>query len=291
MRELLARLLLQLLGKTPIQFNRWLGKHVGTLTWKRSNKSRHVALTNLRLCFPDKSRQWHQKIGLLSFQHMAITMIEAPALWRMGSKNIIALCENYELFEPISKDLEQGKGLIIATPHLGSWEYGGLIFACLHPLTNLFKPPQMKSIEEIMTKGRSSTGARLAPTDTSGIKALARALKNGETIGLLPDQEATTDNGIFVPFFNTPAYTMSLLPKLAQRRKSPVYLFFVERLNGKAGYRIHYRKAPDDIYSSDMNVACAAMNRESETVIRIKPEQYNWAYKRFRITSDGKPLY
>ena len=291
MRELLARLLLQLLGKTPIQFNRWLGTIVGSIAWKRSRRNRQIALTNLSLCFPEKSKEWHHKIGLLSFQNMAITMIEAPVLWNMGREKIIALCENYELFEPISKDFEEGKGLIIATPHLGSWEYGGLIFACLHPLTNLFKPPRMASIEQIMSSGRSSTGARLAPTDASGIKALARALKDGETIGMLPDQEATADNGLFAPFFNTSAYTMSLLPKLARRRESPVYFFFVERLNGKAGYRIHYRKAPDEIYSSDMNVACTAMNQESEAVIRLQPEQYNWAYKRFAITTDGKPRY
>ena len=291
MREKLAILVLTVLGRTPLGFNRWLGSQIGRIAWHRSKRDRHVALTNLKLCFPDRSNEWHHKIGLLSFQNMAKTLLEAPVLWKMDCKRILSLCDNFETFEAISKDYNRGKGLIIATPHLGSWEYGGLLFACIHPLTNLFKPPRMKGIEKIMTRGRSSTGARLAPTDASGIKALARALRVGEAIGLLPDQEATADNGVFAPFFDIPAYTMSLLPKLAQRRNSPVYFFFIERLDGNRGYRVHHRKAGSDIYSKDIATACAAMNHEAEAVIRLCPQQYNWAYKRFDITDDGKQLY
>ena len=291
MRELMARFFLFLLGITPLSFNRWLGKKAGILAWKKSAKNRHIALTNLKLCFPEKDSQWHESVAKKSFQHMAITLIESPKLWKMSRENILSLCTNYEAFDAVSNDYNKGQGLIIATPHMGCWEYGGIIFACIHPLTNLYRPPRMASIEKTITRGRSNTGAKLVPTNISGIKALARALKNGEAIGMLPDQEATIDNGVFAPLFSVAAYTMTLLPKLAQRRNSPVYFFFIERLEGKLGYRIHRHKANPGIYSKDSKTACIAMNKDVEAIIRLMPEQYNWAYKRFNITPDGKQLY
>ncbi len=291
MRELIARFFLVLLGITPLPFNRWLGKNIGNLAWKHSTKNRHVALTNLKLCFPEKDNQWHKDIAKKSFQNMAITLIEAPRLWKMSCEEIRALCTNYEAFETVSIDYNKNQGLIIATPHMGCWEYGGVIFACIHPLTNLYRPPRMTSIEKIITRGRTHTGAKLVPTNTSGIKALARALKNGEAIGMLPDQEATKNNGIFAPLFAVPAYTMTLLPKLAQRRNSPVYFFFIERLDGNSGYRVHQQKANPGIYAKDPETSCIAMNQDLEAIIRLMPEQYNWAYKRFSITPDGKQLY
>ncbi len=291
MREQLARSILALLGITPLAFNRWLGKKIGNLAWKKSSKGKHIALTNLKLCFPEKDIQWHTSVAKKSFQNMAITLAEAPRLWKMNREEILGLCTNYEAFEPVTNDFNRGQGIIIATPHMGSWEYGCLLFACIHPLTNLYRPPRMASLEKIITRGRTNTGAKLVPTNTSGIKALVKALKNGGAIGMLPDQEATRDKGVFAPLFAVPAYTMTLLPKLASRRSSPVYFFFIERLEGNQGYRIHHRKAGQEIYSKDPEKACIAMNKDVEAIIRLMPEQYNWHYKRFDITPDGKQLY
>ena len=179
----------------------------------------------------------------------------------------------------------------MATPHLGSWEISGLLYAVLRPITFLYRPPKMRSIDEFVQRCRMSTGANLAATDASGVKKLVAALKNGTCIGVLPDQEAIAGSGVFTPYFTTQAYTMTLLPKMAQRRNSPAYLFFLERTGSKPDFRMHTLKLSDDIYSKDMTVACTAMNKAVEQLIRINPEQYNWAYKRFNETPGIQELY
>lgn len=290
MRNILARGLLKILSYTPLRFNQWLGRRIGSLIWKFSEKTKRIALVNLDLCFPENDQEWKINTGKKSTQSMAEALLESPCLWKMPAKKLRKLCVNPESFDEIKIAFEQKDGLIIATPHLGSWEYAGLFLADHFPTTTLYRPPRLKAIDDIIKTGRANTGATLVPTTASGIKAMTKALRENKCIGLLPDQEATPGNGIFAGFFNVPAYTMHLLPRMAQRRQSPVFLIFAERLiNGR--YRLHTNKLPPAIYEQDMQTACSSLNQVVEKLIRIKPDQYNWAYKRFREMTDGSIRY
>jgi len=86
---------------------------------------------------------------------------------------------------------------------------------------------------------RGQSGLLLAPSDLRGVRMLARALKQGNTVGLLPDQVPSQGDGVWVPFFKRPAYTMTLPARLALSNHARVVLFFCERLP-KASYRVHY---------------------------------------------------
>jgi len=160
-------------------------------------------------------------------------------------------------------------------------------------VTALYRPPKLKAIDNFIRDGRESTGATLVPTNTKGVIALTRALLSGTAAGILADQEATPDNGLFTPYFDTQAYTMPLLPKLAQRRRSPVFLIYLASPNSanKRKYRFHVKKIEDAIYDPDLTIACTAMNKAIEQMIRINPGQYNWAYKRFNVTPGVEEKY
>lgn len=283
--------LLNCLSHTPLEFNRWLGKVLGTIHWHTSKRVRHVSSVNLELCFPDKSVVWREQTAKSGVINMAMTLLESPVLWNMPRERLISLCDNIDAFDAASDDQDRKEGILLATPHLGCWEYAGLIYASLRPITYLYRPPKLDAIDEFIQRGRMSTGASLATTDALGIKKLVATLREGGAIGLLPDQEANAGSGIFTPYFATEAYTMTLMPKMAQRRNSPAYLYFMERTASKPDYRLHAVKLGDDIYSKDMTIACTAVNAAIEQLIRIRPEQYNWAYKRFNETSGIQEKY
>lgn len=276
--------LLNCLSHTPLGFNRWLGKVIGTIYWHSSKRVRHVSSVNLELCFPDQSAEWREQTAKSGVINMAMTLLESPVLWKMPRERLLSLCENIDAFDEASKDQDRNEGILLATPHLGCWEYAGLIYASLRPVTYLYRPPKLKAIDEFIQRGRMSTGSTLATTDALGVKKLVATLRQGGAIGLLPDQEANAGSGVFTPYFATQAYTMTLMPKMAQRRNSPAYLYFMERTLSKPDYRLHALKLADEIYSKDMTVACTAVNSAIEQLIRIRPEQYNWAYKRFNET-------
>ena len=117
----------------------------------------------------------------------------------------------------------------------------------------------------------------------AGVRALFKRLSAGGVIGILPDQQPKAGEGQFAPFFGTPALTMVLLSRLAQRTGAAVLFAFAERLPKGAGFRIRILPAPQDIADDDLPTAVATLNRGVEDCVRIAPEQYQWAYKRYSI--------
>jgi KDO2-lipid IV(A) lauroyltransferase len=107
------------------------------------------------------------------------------------------------------------------------------------------------------------------------------AAGKGGTVAMLPDQEPRSGSGHFAPFFGMPAYSMTLLVRLSKRTGTPVVFTYCERLPRGRGYHLHFREAPQEIYSLDIDTAVTAMNRAVEGLIRECPAQYQWSYRRF----------
>jgi KDO2-lipid IV(A) lauroyltransferase len=109
----------------------------------------------------------------------------------------------------------------------------------------------------------------------AGVRALLRALRRGEVVGLLPDQVPDAGEGEWAPFFGRPAYTMTLPGRLAQSSGAGVCLLVAERLSQGRGWRVHVDAFADSATPSALN---AAMER----LVRRFPEQYLWGYNRYK---------
>lgn len=286
MRSRLILLLLHFFGTTPLRFNQKLGGWLGLLIWKFDKRSRGVTLRNMQLCFPNLTATEQHSLGKNSCVEMGRTILESPSLWKLPQEKIQAMLENPSVLEEILERYRQGNGLVIATPHLGSWEYVGLLIGPYIEMTNLYRPPRIEALNDWLQKARSSSGAKLVPTDASGVRALTKVLAQGHCTGILPDQEPETGSGVFSPFYSQHAYTMSLLPRLVRKRKTPVGFIFAERLSSGM-FRLHCDWADEALYYKDPEVACTHMNAQIESLISKCPEQYNWAYKRFRKQPEG----
>ena len=107
------------------------------------------------------------------------------------------------------------------------------------------------------------------------------ALRAGEVVSMMPDQEPPDARGKFAPFFGEPALTMTLATNLIQRTGAKAICAYCKRVGG-GNYEIVFRPADEDIYSPDCGTALAAMNKSIERCVLDCPEQYQWAYKRFK---------
>jgi KDO2-lipid IV(A) lauroyltransferase len=152
----------------------------------------------------------------------------------------------------------------------------------------MYKPPQSAAVDSLMLAGRTHLGMALAPTDTGGIRILLAALKRGELIGILPDQDPKEGAGVFAPFFGIATKTMTLLPKLAARSGATVLVSYAERLAWGRGYRIHFLPVDGAVNEKDELAAVTALNQAVEQAIRQSPAQYQWSYKRFRSRPEGE---
>jgi KDO2-lipid IV(A) lauroyltransferase len=113
------------------------------------------------------------------------------------------------------------------------------------------------------------------------VRRLLKALKTGEAVGMLPDQVPGKGEGLWLPFFGRPAYTMTLAARLAETGAT-VLMAYAERLHYGAGY--HLKLFPlSGALEGDLATRAAQLNRELEALVRLCPEQYLWGYNRYKV--------
>jgi KDO2-lipid IV(A) lauroyltransferase len=121
-----------------------------------------------------------------------------------------------------------------------------------------------------------------------GVREFVRALRRGESVGMLPDQAPSVGDGVWAPFFGRMAYTMTLPGKLATQTGVPIILTAGERLPGGRGWRIHYVRVPEPL-PADAAEQAALLNAAMETLIRRCPDQYLWSYNRYKTPRGAPP--
>ena len=280
--EFLMRLTINTLASLPLGALYGLGAVIGGLSFRFKNRNKHIAKTNLALCFPDYSDNQRRDLLEKTLVENAKTLLEAFWLWRHARVlERISKIENEHLLERASR-----QGAIFVTPHFGSWELMGLLTAARADLLILYAPPKSACLEKLSCQGRRATGAATVSTQRLNIKKLIRHIKKGGSIGILPDQVPTGNGGLYSPFFGRLAYTGTLVCKLARRLKCPVVFGFALRTGGKK-FNACYYEAPADIFNDDLYLASRALNNTIEQFILKAPEHYVWSYKKFKNPAPG----
>ena len=150
----------------------------------------------------------------------------------------------------------------------------------------MYRRPKQDWLAPLIERGRG-INVRLATADVAGVRTLMRALKSGEAIGMLPDQVPGNGEGIWVPFFGKPAYTMTLAARLVGTGAVPL-LFCAERLTHGSGFHLIIKP-----FVAAMNGTLAqntaAINSELADLIRECPEQYAWNYNRYKVPAGVAP--
>jgi len=113
------------------------------------------------------------------------------------------------------------------------------------------------------------------------VRILAKCLKKGEPIGLLPDQVPQEGEGVWAPFFGRSAYTMTLPAKLARMGDAKIILVYAERRPGGKGFLVRFVPFEAELTGTPAEQA-TAINRAMEQLIARCPAQYFWSYNRYK---------
>ena len=273
--------LLRLLSWVPLPALRLLGGLVGLWVGYVPGRRFQTCLTNLRLCYPEKDDIWHQSVARKSLVHEACAMLEMPYLWRSSSSRIQSLAVRVSGFELLERARARGEGIVLVTPHFGSWEFSGLYLTGHVPMYSMYRPLKHRRIDDFVRQGRQRTGATLVPADRTGVRSLLRALREGHAVGILPDHvPRRKEDGVMAPFFGVPANTGVLASRLARRQDAVVILIQSRRCRG--GFHVSFHAADSRVYSHDREEAAAGINATAEAAIAEDVAQYWWSYPRFR---------
>ncbi|WKZ85416.1 lysophospholipid acyltransferase family protein [Ralstonia pickettii] len=265
-----------LFSRLPLSALQALGGWLGALAAKVPGRYHDRLIANFRHAYPDVTPAMLKEAG----RSAGRMVFEMPYFWvrKNGAQvapHLFDVCRTV-----IERALADGRGLIFLTPHLGCFEVLPQAYANEHPVTSLFKPPRKESLRAWIEHMRTGPNMHMAPADPRGVRMLVRALKRGESIGILPDQTPTGGEGVWAPFFGKPAYTMTLVHRLHRLTGAPVVALFAERLPRGTGYRLHVEEIGD--LPEDATQAATRINAAIERLIAVAPTQYLWGYNRYK---------
>jgi len=269
-------------ARLPLRLLHSVGASLGLLVALLPTRERSITAVNLNIAFPDLDERARRRLLRQSLMHTGRAVCELGAMWCAGRDRIASFVREVRGEELISEALEQGQGVLIVAPHLGSWEMTCNVLTLKFGGTFLYRHLSVAEVDALVHEARARFGGQLIPTGQKALHRIVKALRRSELVGLMPDQDAGEGTGIFAPFFGLAANTGVLIPRLASRVDARVVFAHAERLPRGQGFRLHFEPAETELRDRNLERSASALNRQLEGMIRRIPEQYLWSYKRWR---------
>lgn len=285
----LLKLFLTLFSYISLKYIHFLGEISGFLLSIVPNSIKSTTKTNLKLCFPDKTPKEIDILTRKSLKETSKSLFESGKSWIAYPKLDINKLVEVEGKDLILRSLEEGRGVILFTPHIGNIEILINFVANNFKSTIPYTPAKISALDSIMNSARDLMGANMVKADSGGVKSSLITLREGNLIMMASDQVPKKSNGIISSFFGVSALTVSLISTLSKKTKSPCHSVVCLRQSRGQGFRIIFSEKINQLNDLDVQDGVNLMNRELEKCIMKAPEQYAWEYKRFKHSTFESP--
>jgi KDO2-lipid IV(A) lauroyltransferase len=270
---------------------RWvlrLATDLGRLAYYVLPAERKVADANVDLVFGDtRPPEEKRRIARMALQTLARNLAGlfwAPRLTRDNFRRYVDVDEpSWQWFRQVQA---RGRGVIFITPHYGDWEMGalaaGFLGAPFKMVTEAFKNPDA---EALLARLRSVAGHTTVPPRHAVVK-LFKALKRGETVGILVDVNGRRGRGgVWLDFFGLPVFNAAADAHLAVRTGASIVFAVGHPL---PGYRTRLVFGPEvePARTGDEQKDSIATNQRCldlcADLVRQNPDHWLWTYKRWK---------
>ena len=277
--------LMRALATLPLPWLRAAGAGLGRLLFVLARRRRHVALTNLRLCFPEWSERQRIDVARRSFVMFTQSFIDRAWVWHAPDAVVRA---RIRLVGAVD-ELRKPEAAVLFAPHFYGMDAGGaaIMQQAVRIGGSIYSPQSGAATDAWVRAGRERFGDVVLINRRDGIKPVIKSLREGRYLYLLPDMDLGPAESIFVPFFGVPAATVPSLPRLARLGRARV-VPTVTRMTAD-GYEVQVDPAWQNYPGDDVEADTALMNQRLEAYIRTMPEQYYWVHKRFKTRPPGQP--
>ncbi len=283
----LARFVLFTLRRSPRRLALSLGAFYARLLDLAVPRLRRTAFRNLELAgFPAPR---HKPIADGVFSSIGRVIALFARFPDLNRKNISDWIR-YEGFEHFERARARGKGVLFATAHLGNWELSAFAHALLaEPLNIVVRPLDNPFIDSLVERRRTLSGNRLIDK-TDAARSILRALRKGEAVGVLIDQNSSESEGVFVGFFGIKACANLAFARIAAHSGAAVVPGFALWDPQLARYTLRF--FPEIEITGDSSSDTQRLQTILENVIRQYPDQWLWIHRRWKTRPSGEaPLY
>ena len=256
-----------------------LGNVVGDVLYRVRHEHRAMVSANLHRVLGadgDDARvvdRWARR----SFRAYARYWVEGARLPGTGSNEVV---QHFFVdgLHHLHDGMARGNGVILALPHIGSWEYGGAFLATQDlPMTSVAERIEPPELFDYFVEQRAAMGLTIVPLDKHSGGTILSTLRAGKLVGLLCDRDIE-GTGIEVDFFGERT-TMPAGPATLALRTGATLCTGAVYSGPGSDHRALVEPPLDTTRGSSLRADVARLTQEIATrlegLIRRAPEQWH----------------
>lgn len=270
------------------------GARLGALAMRLDRFNRPVAMRNLEIAFPEKSREERLRILRATFENWGRMLAEWMHFSTLGPDNI-ARYATYRGVENWQRGIElsRGRGGLILTGHFGNWELMILAHSIYgHRVGVVNRPLRNPLIDDAVCSARNRFGNRSVPRKGAA-REVVRLLRENWVVGMPLDLDVR--RGVFVDFFSLKASTSGALARLAIASGAPVVPVFPVREGISSHHFIECMEPIETIRGADHEESVLLntqrYSKTIEDVVRRHPDHWNWIHRRWKTRPPGEQRF
>ncbi len=246
-----------------------------------------VGMRNLAIAFPQKSIEERRRILRSSYLNIGRSVAEYIRLGGFFYKRLTKRVTYHRLdyWEGLHKR-HAGKGALVLTAHFGNFELLMAKHAISgHQISLVHHTQRFIAGDALMSFIRERAGVTIIRKHAAA-RAVLKALRENQVIGIPFDQNAKRSEAVFVPFFNESAATSTGLARLVAITGAPVIPVFIVR---QPDNRSHVIEIFDEVpiqrsgdTAADIEENTRRFVKAIEDLVRRYPEQFLWMHRRYK---------
>jgi Kdo2-lipid IVA lauroyltransferase/acyltransferase len=276
---------MRLTAALPLRFQFAIGRLLGAAFYRVARRRRHIASTNLELCFPELDAKQRQRLVRAVFRSTGIGAVETAIAYFRPLEPLKPRVE-VEGIEHLNAAKAEGRGVILIGAHFATLDLAGGLLALFTDIDVMYRRSKNPVAEYVMRRGRHQHFE--AVIERGDTRAVLRRLQANRTIWYAADQDYGRKHSVFAPFFGQPAAAITATSRLARFNGSPALFLSHFRDEASLTWSLHFSPILEGFPSGDDVADATRINALIEQEIRRHPEQYLWIHRRFKTRPEGE---
>ncbi len=265
-----------------------LGKFLGSLAFLFPTQAKHATEVNLQLCFPHLTAKERHILSKKNFLSLGIALMESAMAWLASPKQLRSL---YTLhgYEHIEQAFQQGRGILLITPHFTCVELAARFIGFEENFGIFYRPHKKSWLASIQAYFRKQHFKYCIQSNQ--IRTLLQTLKTNKAIWYAYDIDDSSKRSVFAPFFDIHTATLTTITDIARLSGAAIVPMHYFRCDHDMSYEIHFLPPLENFPIGNKLYDATKLNNILEEMIKKKPEQYVWQYKRFKTRPKGEKRF
>lgn len=272
----------------PVFIRHGLGRWLGRLIYRKNLKRRTIILQNLLVAQPGLSVTERENKARDMLQWYGCAIVDYSVLL-FRSKRYLQKYASFKGLDEVEKAVAEGRNVVILLTHSVWLDFAPALLSLYFNLYGSYKPLSNRLLDWLLQRIRCRYVGFVVSRE-EGMLRLVRALKAGQVLVFLPDEDLGEAQADFALFFGRKKATLNTPARIAKMKKAlcfPCYTYFDAQ---SKCYCTVLGAALSPFPAKDLVQSAVILNQGLEQVISSNVDQYMWQLKYYRSVAVGDSI-